>query len=147
MRLLVSWLNSFHSKHFSNIVTNHLLDRHNITSICTADHTRWKIENEGINILKTKGYNVEHNFGHGKQYLAQVFLVLNLLAFLLHTVLHLVDDLYRFLRHSLVKRVTFFNDIRALCRYNFFPNWEMLWLFMIEALDDEDIPPQIVALF
>ena len=128
-------------------VTNHLLDEHNITSICTAGRTRWKIENEGINILKTKGYNVEHNFGHCKQYLAQVFLVLNLLAFLLHTVLHLVDDLYRFLRHTLVKRVTFFNDIRALCRYNFFPNWEMLWLFMIEALDDEDIPLQIVALF
>ena len=57
---------------------------------------RWKIENEGINVLKGQGYHVEHNFGHGKQYLSQVFLVLNLLAFLLHTALELVDDLYRF---------------------------------------------------
>ena len=145
--LLITHEDTGETLYHNSWVTNHLLDEHNITSICTAGRTRWKIENEGINILKTKGYNVEHNFGHGKQYLAQVFLVLNLLAFLLHTVLHLVDDLYRFLRHSLVKRVTFFNDIRALCRYNFFPNWEMLWLFMIEALDDEDIPPQIVALF
>ncbi len=31
---------------------------------------RWKIENEGFNVLKTKGYNLEHNFGHGIQNLA-----------------------------------------------------------------------------
>ena len=50
--------------------------------------------------------------GHGKQYLSQVFLVLNLLAFLLHTALELVDDLYRFLRRALHRRVTFFNDMK-----------------------------------
>lgn len=127
--------------------TNHRLDKHNVSILCTCGRTRWKIENEGINVLKTKGYHVEHNFGHGKQFLAQVFLVLNLLAFLLHTALELIDDLVKFLRQSLGKRTTFFADIRALCRYNTFGNWQMLWLFMIEALDDDDIPPKILALF
>ena len=43
---------------------------------------RWKVENENINVLKTKGYNLNHNFGHGETYLANVFFTLNLLAFL-----------------------------------------------------------------
>ena len=43
-------------------------------------------------MIETKGYHVEHNFGHGKQFLAQAFLVLNLLAFLLHTALERIDD-------------------------------------------------------
>lgn len=127
--------------------TNHHLTAKRVISICHFGRTRWKIENEGINVLKTKGYHVEHNFGHGEQHLSQVLLVLNLLAFLLHTTLHICDDLYRFLRQALHKRTIFFNDLRALCRYNFFPHWEALWLFMIEALEEDAIPPEISALF
>ena len=127
-------------------VTNHTLSTGNIEDVCHFGRTRWKIENEGINVLKRKGYHVEHNFGHGSQHLAQVFLVLNLLAFLLHTALHLVDDLYLFLRQALHTRVTFFNDLRALCRYHAFPNWDALWLFMIQSLEEDDVPPDITAL-
>lgn len=153
--LLVNWcdLQITHEEsgeilYHNSWATNHDLHADCIEDVCTFGRTRWKIENEGINVLKTKGYNVEHNFGHGSQHLAQVFLVLNLLAFLLHTALHLVDDLYQFLRQALHKRTIFFSDIRALCRYATFPDWEMLWLFMIEALEDEDsIPPHIAALF
>lgn len=126
--------------------TNHTLSADNVADICHFGRTRWKIENEGINVLKRKGYHVEHNFGHGEQYLAQVFLVLNLLAFLLHTALHLVDDLYRFLRQALHTRVIFFNDLRALCRYHAFPDWEALWLFMVRSLEEDEMPPNIVAL-
>lgn len=96
--------------------TNHPLTSKRVISICHFGRTRWKIENEGINVLKTKGYHVEHNFGHGEHQLSQVLLVLNLLAFLLHTALHICDDLYRFLRHALHKRITFFNDLRSLWR-------------------------------
>ena len=126
--------------------TNHPLQLEKIQDVCSFGRTRWKIENEGINILKTKGYHVEHNFGHGVQHLAQVLLVLNLLAFLLHTALHLIDELYQFLRRALYRRVTFFNDLRALCRYFSFPNWERLWLFMIESHEEDDVPPHIRAL-
>ena len=37
---------------------------------------RWKIENETFNVLKTNGYNLEHNFGHGSQTLASILVVL-----------------------------------------------------------------------
>jgi hypothetical protein len=72
--------------------------------------------------------------------------VLNLLAFLLHTALNLVDDLYQFLRQAWHTRVTFFDDLRALCRYHAFPDWEALWLFMIQSLEEDDVPPGIAAL-
>ena len=151
--LLVNWcdLQITHEEsdeilYHNSWATNHILDAQCIEAVCTYGRTRWKIENEGINVLKRKGYHVEHNFGHGSQHLAQVFLVLNLLAFLLHTALHLVDDLYQFLRQALHTRTTFFNDLRALCRYNRFPGWETLWLFMIQSLEEDDVPPDIAAL-
>jgi hypothetical protein len=59
--------------------------------VAQAGRGRWKIENENNNVLKTKGSHVEHNFGHGQQYLAAVMLSLNLLAFLFHTVLDLQE--------------------------------------------------------
>ena len=45
---------------------------------------RWKIESETFNVLKTNGYNLEHNFGYGKETLASVLVILNLLAFGCH---------------------------------------------------------------
>jgi hypothetical protein len=56
-----------------------------IAELAACGRARWKIENETFNVLKTNGYNLEHNFGHGKQTLASVFLTLSLLAFAFHT--------------------------------------------------------------
>jgi len=53
-------------------------------------------------ILGSAGrYPFEHNFGHGNQHLAAFLLTLNLLAFLFHTVLGLVDAKYKLLRTEL----------------------------------------------
>ena len=60
-----------------------------------------KVENENNNVLKTKGYRQEHNFGHGKQHLAMFLVTLNLLALLFYTVFALVDARYRVLRCGL----------------------------------------------
>ncbi len=53
-----------------------------VEAIVRAGRARWKAENEHHNVLKTKGYPIEHNFGHGRQYLSALLLSLNLLAFL-----------------------------------------------------------------
>ena len=55
-------------------ITNHELTQQTVSPIVRAGRARWKSENENNNILKTKGYHLEHNFGHGQQYLAS-FLV------------------------------------------------------------------------
>jgi len=55
--------------------------------------------------------------GHGHQHLASLLLSLNLLAFLFHTILDLVDEQYRAIRQKLGRRRTFFQDLEALLRY------------------------------
>lgn len=115
----------------NSFVTNHLITKSNIEDIILAGRTRWKIENENNNTLKTKGYHLEHNFGHGKNHLASLLTTLNLLAFLFHTVLEFTDKKYKILRENLPRRITFFDHIRSLTCYLFFKSWDDLLDFMI----------------
>ncbi len=82
----------------NSFVTNHELNDDRIFKIIISGKTRWKVENESNNILKNQGYNLEHNFGHGQEKLAEILLSLNLLAFLFHNVLDLVNGLYQKVR-------------------------------------------------
>ena len=56
--------------------TDHTLDDQSLHRFVTAARTRWKSENENNNVLKHYGYHLEHNFGHGGQYLAMVLVML-----------------------------------------------------------------------
>ncbi|WP_084610829.1 ISNCY family transposase [Synechocystis sp. PCC 7509] len=120
--------------------TNHLISGQTVRAIVQSGRTRWKVENEHNNTLKTKGYNLEHNFGHGKQHLSSLLATFNLLSLLFHTLLELLDDKYRLLRQHLPTRKTFFDDLRALTRYLVFESWDHLLTFMIEGLELQ-IPP------
>jgi hypothetical protein len=106
-----------------------------VAAIVRDGRSRWKVENENNNVLKTKGYHLEHNFGHGSQYLASLLLSLNLLAFLLHTVLDLVDEKYRLIRQALRTRQKFFQHIEALLCYLQFSSWDELFSFMCKGLE------------
>jgi len=79
-------------------VTNHLISKENIVELVKAARARWKVENENNNVLKTKGYHLEHNFGHGKENLSSTLVTLNLLAFLLHTLMDMMDSKYQRVR-------------------------------------------------
>jgi hypothetical protein len=116
-------------------VTQEPITKKNVASLVAAGRTRWKVENENNNTLKTKGYHLEHNFGHGTQHLAALLATFNLLAFLLHTLLDLLDAKYRLLRQTLVSRKTFFDDLRALTRYMCFASWTHLLNFMLQGLE------------
>lgn len=121
-------------------VTNHRVRLKNVARLAKMGRTRWKVENENINVLKTKGYNLEHNFGHGQSHLSNVFFSLNILAFLTHTAQHLLNKAYTLLRDTLAVRRTFFNDLKALTRYIVFDSWDVLFAFMLEGLELE-LPP------
>jgi hypothetical protein len=116
-------------------ITSHELTTESVEAVVDAGRNRWKIENEGFNVLKNQGYNFEHNFGHGHQYLAAVLLTLLLLAFLFHTVLHLSSKVYQAIRQALGARRNFFNDLRALTRYLYFPSWDDMLAFMAQKLE------------
>jgi hypothetical protein len=121
----------------NSCITNHRLTANNVVAVAQSSRGRWKIENENNNVLKTKGYHLEHNFGHGKQYLSAFLLSLNLLAFLFHTVLEWSDERYTLLRRVLARRQTFFHDVQAFMRYMVFDNWDHLMDFMIRGLELE----------
>jgi len=106
-----------------------------VEAIVRDGRARWQVENENNNVLKTKGYHLEHNFGHGSQFLASLLLTLNLLAFLFHTVLDLVDERYRRIRQELRTRQKFFQHIDTLLCYHLFHNWSELFNFMFEGLE------------
>lgn len=121
-------------------VTDIAITERNVTELVACGRARWKVENENNNVLKTKGYHLEHNFGHGDHYLSMTLTTLNLLAFLLHTVSHLTDKIYRLIREELGRRDTFFNDVKALTRYLIFDSWSDLLEFMFIQLEIEPVP-------
>ena len=114
--------------------TSHAITAANVASIATAGRARWKIENENNNTLKTKGYNFEHNFGHGEQNLSNLFATMILLAFLVHTTLDWVDTHYKAVRAMLPSRRTFFEHARALTQYITFDHWDHMMKFMFDGL-------------
>ena len=73
----------------------------------------WVIENGNNNVLKTKGYHLEHNFGHGDQNLSTMLAAMNILPFLLHTVLSFTDANYKLVREELPSRETFFQHVTS----------------------------------
>ena len=121
----------------NSFITNHSITDDNVAALARAGRGRWKIENEHNNVLKTQGYHIEHNFRHGQQYLAAFLLSLHLIALLFHTVLEWCYDKYALVRQVLVRRQTFFDDIRALTRYMVFESWQHLMDFMMRGLELE----------
>jgi len=116
-------------------ITSHELSEKTVPEVVAAGRAHWKVENENFNVLKNRGYRLEHNYGHGKQHLSTFLLSLLLLAFLFHTALHLSSDRYQAIREELGPRRTFFNDLRALTRYMYFDGWDAMLEFMYEQLE------------
>ena len=115
-------------------VTDFRVNDTNVEAIVRDGRAQWKVENENNNVLKTKGYHLEHNFGHGAQYLSSFLLTLNLLAFLFHTIQDLVDVRYQMIRQALRKRQRFFQHMETLLFYFPFQNWDNLFDFMFNGL-------------
>jgi hypothetical protein len=117
----------------NGFITDWEINAQNVAGLVAAGRARWKIENENNNVLKTKGYHLEHNFGHGKKHLSSVLLTMNLLAFGLHTLLEVTDASYQLLRVAVGARRKFFQHLEAVTVYWFFENWERLMDFMMRG--------------
>ncbi len=119
-------------------VTDLDVNRDSIGELAECARARWKIENEGFNVLKQHGYHLEHNFGHGKSTLAAVLVSLNLLAFALHTACDLMEALWQRARRRLGSRVRMFEHLRTITCYQVFPSWDSLVSLLATGLP----PPQ-----
>jgi hypothetical protein len=99
-------------------ITDKELGEDTVEQIVEYGRTRWKIENEYNNVLKNRGYNLKHNFGHGKEHASEVFCLLNVLSYLIHGIQDMSDEEYRKARGSFGRRDAFFWTLRyEMSRY------------------------------
>ena len=117
----------------NSFITDLTIDKHNIEKIVEAGRCRWKIENENNNTLKKQGYHLEHNFGHGKNGLSELLFSLNILSFLLHTLVLLTDNDYKEVYNLAKTAKEFFNHIKTLTTFFYYKSWQDLFSMMKEG--------------
>jgi hypothetical protein len=122
----------------NSFITSLPLGRDTVVERVACGRARWKIENESFNTLKTAGYHLEHNFGHGKQNLAALLALLNLLAFALHTLCDKGEPLWQAARAKVSSRAMFFSRMAAITSFLVFSTWTEL----VETLAFVRPPPQ-----
>ncbi|MBF0304166.1 MAG: transposase [Alphaproteobacteria bacterium] len=131
--LAVNWLEIEISKpsgkvtYRNSFVTNLAVNRQSAAEIAACGRARWKIENETFNVLKNNGYNLEHNFGHGKDTLASLLVSLNLLAFAMHNACDLAEAQWQDGRQKVGAKMRLFEHIRTITAYLVFPSWGSLF--------------------
>ena len=130
--LTVNWLEIEISKpngkvtYRNSFVTDLPVTKQSAAEIAACGRARWKIENETFNVLKNNGYNLEHNFGHGKDTLASLLVALNLLAFAMHNACDLVEGSWQESRQKVGAKMRLFEHIRTVTAYFVFPSWGSL---------------------
>ena len=125
----------------NSFVTDLPVNKGNVAELAACGRARWKIENETFNTLKTKGYNLEHNFGHGKEHLSALLATMNLIAFAMHTTADLVDAAWKAARTAVGTRKRFFEELRVITTYLVFPSWSLL----VETLTAGKPPPAVLG--
>jgi len=117
----------------NSFITDLRVNRANVADHAASGRSRWKVENETFNVLKTGGYHLEHNYGHGKKNLSALLVTFNLLAFAFHTVCDQAEEIWRMARAKAGSRAQFFARLVAATSFLIFPDWEDLALTLAFA--------------
>lgn len=116
-------------------VTNIPLNAKSVESVMRAGRSRWKIENETFNTLKNQGYNLQHNYGHGKQNLATVLAVTMFLAFTVDQMVQRCWKLFRQVRAGLRTKAKLWESLRSLFKVQIFRTMDALYRQMADMYD------------
>jgi Transposase DDE domain len=108
-------------------VTNITLTKSNVKSIMKGGRARWKIENETFNTLKNQGYNLEHNYGHGKKHLATNFGILMVLAFLIDQIQQLCCPVFQNSLKSCHSKKSFWKKLCSVFDIVRMDGWFSVW--------------------
>lgn len=114
-------------------ITSLPIDKNMVEEFVRTARTRWKIENETFNTLKNHGYHLEHNYGHGKQFLSSVFANMMLLAFLVDQLTQTLDKTFQKARQVANTARDFWQKVRVL--FDFIPCVSMNLIYQIIARD------------
>ena len=110
----------------------------NLMRIMRIGRARWRIENETFNTLKNQGYGLEHNYGHGRQYLSTVLMHLMMLAFLIDQIQLRCCGLFNRALERRHSRSALWSKIRSLFDHFLIDSWEQLYATI--AHDDLAVP-------
>ena len=117
----------------------------NILEIVSYGRSRWKIENETFNTLKSHGYNFEHNYGLGNKNLRANFAILMMLAFLSDQANELGDSVYQeAVVNCRIKR-NFWERIRSVFKEFIVNSFDQIIAFI--ANKNTDARPRLDAIF
>jgi len=111
-------------------VTNIPITKNNAVALMKGGRARWKIENETFNTLKNLGYNLEHNYGHGKKYLSTILCFLMLLAFFIDQIQGMSCSLFQAVKKLAGSFSCLWEETRTLFKYAKWTSWEQLYQFM-----------------
>lgn len=114
-------------------ITDIQLTKDNVEFVMRGGRSRWHIENQTFNTLKNQDYEFEHNFGHGKQYLATVLAMLMLLAFLIDQVQEYGCAFFQAARQRFHSRTSLWIKVKGLFTEFFIESWEALWRAIIDG--------------
>jgi len=137
MGLTISNIQSGEQTYKNTWITNIDINEDNIHELVSIARSKWKVENEGFNILKNHNYEMEHNYGHGKENLAFNNFLLTLLAFLYHQAHELGYKQYKDLRVKKQTKKNFWDSLKAATRSILFDSWIDLISFLLEPPNEK----------
>lgn len=94
--------------------------------IMRGGRAKWKIENETFNTLKTQGYNLEHNYGHGEEHLASNMACLMFLAFLVDQIEQLACPVFNKAWQACFSKIKLWEVIRQYFMTFLIDSWHQL---------------------
>jgi hypothetical protein len=90
---------------------------------------------ETFNTLKNQGYNFEHNYGLGKQYLSLVFVKIMMLAFLVDQAQQLCCALFQSVLKKAGSKKDLWEEMRSLFRCFKLESMEMLYRAILHGFE------------
>jgi hypothetical protein len=118
-------------------VTDLEITASNVWRLIRTGRCRWKIENECFNSLKNQGYEMKHNYGHGKNFLSHNMYLSTLLAFFLHQILELCDEAYQQCRKAFGSKRNLWERIRQVTCMFIIPDWYWLFAWCLDPKNKE----------
>lgn len=119
-------------------ITDIVVTKNNVAQLAEGGRTRWKIENETFNTLKNRGYNLEHNYGHGEKNLTHNFIMSMFLAFLVDQIQELSCFTFKKLLEKFEQKSRMWRIMDIHFQMVEFRDWDQFYY----RLFHEEMPPE-----
>lgn len=119
-------------------ITDLPVTKNNVAQLAEGGRTRWHIENETFNTLKNRGYNLEHNYGHGEKNLTHNFIMSMFLAFLVDQIQEMSCFTFKKLLRKFEQKSRMWRMVDIHFEMVEFSDWDQFYY----RLFFEEMPPE-----